>query len=54
MGLSRRQRGREQAQPKSNFLSLRTVLEDNTLLAELDGYRSYANLVRFRLLPYIW
>jgi len=32
----------------------RTVLEDNTLLAELDGYRTYANEVRFRLLPYLW
>jgi len=32
----------------------RTVLEDNTLLAELDGYKAYANTVRFRLLPYIW
>lgn len=35
-------------------LIARTFLEDNTLLAELDGYRSYANTVRFRLLPYIW
>jgi protein-S-isoprenylcysteine O-methyltransferase Ste14 len=35
-------------------LIARTVFEDNTLLTELDGYRSYANLVRFRLLPYIW
>ncbi len=32
----------------------RTVLEDNTLLAELDGYRTYANEVRFRLLPFLW
>jgi protein-S-isoprenylcysteine O-methyltransferase Ste14 len=36
------------------ILVLRTVLEDNTLLAELDGYKQYANAVRFRLLPYIW
>jgi protein-S-isoprenylcysteine O-methyltransferase Ste14 len=35
-------------------LIARTFLEDNTLLAELDGYRTYANIVRFRLLPYIW
>lgn len=35
-------------------LIVRTLLEDNTLLAELDGYRQYANAVRFRLLPYIW
>jgi len=32
----------------------RTLLEDNTLLAELDGYKAYANGVRFRLLPFIW
>ncbi len=36
------------------ILVLRTILEDNTLLAELDGYRQYANAVRSRLLPYIW
>lgn len=35
-------------------LLVRTLLEDNTLLAELDGYRQYANTVKFRLLPYIW
>ena len=32
----------------------RTALEDNTLLNELDGYRTYANVVKFRLLPHIW
>jgi protein-S-isoprenylcysteine O-methyltransferase Ste14 len=36
------------------MLIARTVLEDNTLLNELDGYRTYANAVRFRLLPFIW
>lgn len=36
------------------ILVVRTALEDNTLLAELDGYRQYAKAVRFRLLPYIW
>ncbi|MEN6310866.1 MAG: isoprenylcysteine carboxylmethyltransferase family protein [Acidobacteriota bacterium] len=35
-------------------LLVRTLLEDNTLLAELDGYKQYANAVKFRLLPYIW
>ena len=39
----------------SIFLTLaRTVLEDNTLLRELDGYQEYAERVRFRLLPGIW
>jgi protein-S-isoprenylcysteine O-methyltransferase Ste14 len=32
----------------------RTLLEDNTLLNELEGYTQYANAVRFRLLPHIW
>jgi protein-S-isoprenylcysteine O-methyltransferase Ste14 len=36
------------------ILVLRTILEDHTLLAELDGYKQYANAVRFRLLPFIW
>ena len=36
------------------FLGLRTWLEDQTLLNELDGYRGYAQRVRFRLLPGIW
>jgi protein-S-isoprenylcysteine O-methyltransferase Ste14 len=35
-------------------LVVRTGLEDNTLLAELEGYRQYANAVKFRLLPHIW
>jgi protein-S-isoprenylcysteine O-methyltransferase Ste14 len=33
---------------------LRTVLEDRTLLNELDGYRQYAARVRFRLVPGAW
>jgi protein-S-isoprenylcysteine O-methyltransferase Ste14 len=33
---------------------LRTVLEDRTLLKELDGYAEYAGRVRYRLLPGIW
>ena len=35
-------------------LVLRTSLEDNTLQDELEGYREYAQHVRFRLLPGIW
>jgi protein-S-isoprenylcysteine O-methyltransferase Ste14 len=33
---------------------IRTALEDRTLLKELDGYREYAEMVRFRLIPGIW
>jgi protein-S-isoprenylcysteine O-methyltransferase Ste14 len=36
------------------LLVVRTVLEDNTLLKELEGYKQYANMVKFRLLPHIW
>jgi protein-S-isoprenylcysteine O-methyltransferase Ste14 len=36
------------------MLVARTVLEDNTLITELDGYKLYANAVKFRLLPHIW
>jgi len=36
------------------LLVARTVLEDNTLLTELEGYKQYANMVKFRLLPHIW
>ena len=35
-------------------LIVRTVLEDRTLQAELDGYRDYAQRVRYRLLPGVW
>jgi len=35
-------------------LILRTVLEDNTLKNELEGYREYAGQVRYRLLPGVW
>ncbi len=35
-------------------LIIRTALEDRTLLAELPGYRDYAQQTRFRLLPGIW
>ncbi len=33
---------------------VRTGREDDTLLAELPGYREYAREVRYRLLPGIW
>ncbi|UCH09523.1 MAG: isoprenylcysteine carboxylmethyltransferase family protein [Fidelibacterota bacterium] len=33
---------------------VRTALEDRTLLAELEGYRDYAQRVRYRLIPGIW
>ena len=33
---------------------VRTALEDRTLIAELPGYREYAEKVRSRLLPGAW
>jgi protein-S-isoprenylcysteine O-methyltransferase Ste14 len=36
------------------LMVMRTVLEDRTLLEELDGYRDYAARVRYRLLPGVW
>jgi protein-S-isoprenylcysteine O-methyltransferase Ste14 len=36
------------------FLLYRAITEDRVLLAELPGYREYANRVRWRLLPGIW
>jgi protein-S-isoprenylcysteine O-methyltransferase Ste14 len=35
-------------------LVIRTGLEDRTLQEELDGYREYAQRVRYRLFPGIW
>ena len=35
-------------------LIVRTSLEDKTLQNELEGYRSYAEQVRYRLLPGVW
>lgn len=35
-------------------LVVRTALEDKILLKELDGYRDYASMVRYRLLPGVW
>jgi protein-S-isoprenylcysteine O-methyltransferase Ste14 len=36
------------------LLVVRTALEDKTLQVELDGYKEYAQQVRYRLLPLIW
>jgi protein-S-isoprenylcysteine O-methyltransferase Ste14 len=33
---------------------VKTALEDRMLQAELEGYREYAEQVRYRLLPGIW
>jgi len=33
---------------------IRTALEDRTLLQKLQGYREYADKVRYRLIPGIW
>lgn len=36
------------------LMVVRTALEDKTLHEELDGYKDYAQRVRYRLLPGIW
>jgi len=36
------------------LLVIRTALEDRTLQEELDGYKEYAQRVRYRLLPGLW
>jgi len=36
------------------LLIIRTALEDKTLKEELDGYKGYAQQVRYRLLPGVW
>ena len=36
------------------LLIVRTALEDRTLQEELDGYKEYAQQVRYRLIPGIW
>lgn len=33
---------------------IRTALEDQTLLDELNGYKEYTSQVRYRLLPRVW
>jgi len=35
-------------------MTIRTALEDKTLLQKLEGYREYANQVRYRLIPGVW
>jgi protein-S-isoprenylcysteine O-methyltransferase Ste14 len=36
------------------IIVIRTWREDDTLKAELDGYREYTNSTRYRLLPGVW
>jgi protein-S-isoprenylcysteine O-methyltransferase Ste14 len=36
------------------LIAVRTHLEDKTLHEELDGYKAYAEKVRYRLIPGIW
>lgn len=36
------------------LLIVRTALEDKTLIEELNGYREYTEIVRYRLVPGIW
>lgn len=36
------------------LLIIRTSLEDRTLRAELEGYRKYTTVTRYRLIPGIW
>ena len=33
---------------------VRIILEDSTLKTKLEGYREYAERVRYRLIPFIW
>lgn len=40
--------------PAALLLVLRTELEDQMLMEQLDGYREYARAVPYRLLPGIW
>lgn len=36
------------------ILIIRTALEDKTLSKELNGYAEYSEVVRYRLIPFIW
>jgi len=36
------------------LLCIRTILEDNTLKIELDGYTEYIKKTPYRLIPWIW
>jgi protein-S-isoprenylcysteine O-methyltransferase Ste14 len=40
--------------PLAVLVVIRTALEDKTLYDELNGYREYAQYVRYRLLPGVW
>jgi protein-S-isoprenylcysteine O-methyltransferase Ste14 len=33
---------------------IRTILEDSTLKLKLEGYKEYADKVKFRLIPFVW
>ena len=36
------------------LLVIRTKLEDDTLQAELEGYKAYTEKTRYRLIPWVW
>jgi protein-S-isoprenylcysteine O-methyltransferase Ste14 len=36
------------------LISVRAVLEERMLTAELEGYAEYAERVRYRLVPRVW
>jgi protein-S-isoprenylcysteine O-methyltransferase Ste14 len=36
------------------LITIRTILEDRTLIAELPGYAEYATRTKFRLVPGLW
>lgn len=36
------------------FLCVRTVLEDKTLVNELEGYNAYCQKTRYKLIPRVW
>jgi protein-S-isoprenylcysteine O-methyltransferase Ste14 len=35
-------------------LGIRTIMEEKTLVRELEGYSEYARRVRYRLIPFVW
>lgn len=38
----------------AGILVLRTQWEDQTLQAELEGYREYTHRVPYKLIPHVW
>jgi protein-S-isoprenylcysteine O-methyltransferase Ste14 len=36
------------------FLARRTVMEENALRQELDGYKAYMQQVKYRFIPFVW